>query len=132
MVKNIILLFTLLSASIFVNAQTDTLKCKEYFEHYDTLLGENLIVIWETPPILKKYSQKDISNIKEFAREQINFDYTLLDMIIDTRGVPVCFRFKQEIKLETKEKLIDKLKMLRFSPALNKDKEVESIYTLKL
>ena len=132
MVKVIVLLFALLSMSIFVNAQTDTLECKEYFTHYDTLLGESLIVIWETPPVLKKCSQKDINNLKEFAREQINYEYILVDMIIDTGGVPVCFRFKQEVKKEIKKTLIDKLKLLRFTPALNKDKKVESIYTLKL
>lgn len=131
MVKDIVLFFAL-STSIFVNAQTDSLKCEESFTHYDTLLGENLIVIWETPPILKKCSQKDVSKLKEFVKEQINYEHILVDMIIDSEGVPICFRFKQEIDSGIMAKLIDKLKLLRFKPALKRDKGVESIYTLKI
>ena len=41
------------------------------------------------------------------------------------------FRFKQEIEQVIRVKLTDKLKLLRFKPALIHDKRVESIYTIK-
>jgi hypothetical protein len=131
MVK-VILLLIALSTSIFVNAQTDSLKCGEFFTHYDTLMGENLIVIWETPPTLKKCSQIDLSILKEFVKEKTNYEHLFVDMIIDSEGVPICFRFKQEIDSRVMAKLIDKLKLLRFKPALKRDKGVGSIYTLKI
>ena len=53
-------------------------------------------------------------------------------MIIDSKGVPICFRFRQKIKTEIKTKLINNLKSLRFTPALNDRKVVKSIYTLKI
>lgn len=128
----IVALFCVLSTNILVNAQVDTLKCEESFTHYDTLLGENLIVIWETPPSLKECSQKDVDTLEEFVRKQTNYDYILIDMIIDSEGIPICFRFKQEIEPVIKVKLTDKLKLLRFKPALIQDKRVESIYTIKI
>ncbi len=131
MAKIVVLFFTL-SAGIFVNAQTDTLNCKESFAHFDALLGENLIVIWEAPSSLKKCSQKDMSKLKEFAKEQTKYEYILVDMIIDSEGIPICFRFNREIESEIKAKFIDKLKLFRFNPALQKGKGVESIYTLKI
>lgn len=131
MVK-IVMLFLALSTSIFVNAQTDTLICEGYFTHYDALFGENLIVIWETPPTLKRCFQKNVDKLKEYAREHINYEYILVDIIIDSEGIPICFRFKQEIELEIKAMFIDELKLLRFKPALQKKKGVESVYTLKI
>ena len=129
----IVALFCALSANILVNAQVDTLRCKEYFTHYETLFGENLIVIWETPPLLKECSQKNIDELEKFVREQTSYEYILVNMIIDSEGVPVCFRFGQEIESEIKTKLTDKLKLVRFKPALIRgDEKVESIYTLKI
>lgn len=131
MVKNLILFLTLLT-SILANAQTDTLKCEEHFAYYDTLLGEYLIILWETPPILQKYSQKEISNLKKFVEKLGRYEYILVDMLIDSKGVPICFRFKQEIETKIKSKFIAKLKLLRFKPAMRKNKGIESIYTLKI
>jgi hypothetical protein len=131
MVKTVALL-CILSTHILVNAQVDTLKCKEYFTYYDTLLGENLIVIWETPPVLKKCFQKDVDMLKEIVRKQTNCKYILIDMIIDSEGLPICFRFMQEIEPAIKTKLTDKLKSVRFKPALIRDKGVMSIYVLKI
>lgn len=128
----IVALFCVLSTNILVNAQVDTLKCEETFTHYDTLLGENLIVIWETPPSLKECSQKDVDTLEEFVRKHTNYEYILIDIIIDSEGVPICFRFKQEIEPVIKDKLTDKLKLLRFKPALIQDKRVMSIYTIKI
>ena len=116
MVK-IIALFCVLSINLLVNAQVDTLKCEESFTHYDTLLGENLIAIWETPPSLRK---------------QTSYECILVDMIIDSDGIPICFRFKQQIEPVIKAKLTDKLKLLRFKPAIIRNKRVESIYTIKI
>lgn len=127
-----IALFCVLSTSILANAQIDTLKCEEFFTHYDTLLGENLIVLWETPSSLKGCSQKVVDTLEDFARKQTNYKYILIDIIIDSEGVPICFRFRQEIEPVIKVKLTDKLRLLRFKPALIKDKRVESIYTLKI
>jgi hypothetical protein len=85
-----------------------------------------------SPPALKKCSQKDINKLKEFVREQINYEYILVGLIIDSEGIPICFRFKQEIESEMKAKLTDKLKLLRFKPALQRGKGVESIFTIKI
>lgn len=131
MVKTIAL-FCALSTSILVNAQVDTLKCEEAFSHYDTLLGENLIVIWETPPSLKECFQKDVDKLEEFARKQTDYESILVDMIINTDGIPICFRFKQQIEPMIKNKLTNELKLLRFKPALLQNKRVESIYTIKI
>ncbi len=131
MVK-VITLFFVLSASICANAQVDTVNCEDSFAHYDSLLGENLIVVWETPPSIKKCFQKDVSTLKDLVKKQTNYEYVLVDIIIDSKGKPICFRFKQEIKSEIKTMLIDKLKLLRFNPALQKGKGIESIYTLKI
>ncbi len=131
MVK-IVALFCVLSTNFLANTQVDTIKCEESFTHLDTLLGENLIVIWETPPSLKECSQKDLVMLEEFARNQINYEYIFIDMIIDSEGVPICFRFKQEIEQINRVKITDKLKLLRFNPALIQDKRLESIYTIKI
>ena len=131
MVK-IIALICVLSINLLVNAQVDTLKCEESFTHYDTLLGENLIVIWETPPSLKECSGQDVDRLKEFARKQTSNECILVDMIIDSDGIPICFRFKQQIEPVIKAKLTDKLKLLRFKPAIIRNKRVESIYTIKI
>lgn len=131
MVKFIVLFFTL-STCITANAQVDTLKCKCRFTRYDKLLGENLIVLWETPPALKECSQKDVNSLKESVRDKLNYDYILVDIIVDSEGIPICFRFKQDIKSEFRAKLIEKLKLLRFKPALVKGNAVESIYTIKI
>ena len=131
MVKNIVLILTLF-ASTLANAQTDAYKCEEYFAHYDTLLGENLIVIWETPPILKKCSHKEIGKLEKLVSKQESYEYILADMIIDSEGVPICFRFKQEVETKIKSELIEKLKLLRFKPAMRDGKRVESIYTIKI
>lgn len=130
MVK-IVILFCILS-TILANAQVDTLKCEESFAYYDTLLGDTPIVIWESPPSLKECSQKEIDTLKEFARKHANYEYILIDMIIDSEGVPICFRFKQGIGPMIRAKFTDKLKLLRFNPALIRDKRVESIYTLRI
>lgn len=130
MVKFIALFCTL--STLLANAQVDTLKCEESFAYYDTLLGDTPIVMWESPPSLKKCSQKEINTLKEFARKHTNYEELLIDMIIDSEGVPICFRFKQGIEPVIKDKFTDKLKLLRFNPALIRNKRVESIYTLRI
>lgn len=131
MVKIIVLILTLF-ASTFVIAQTDANKCEENFAHYDTLLGENLIVIWETPPILKECSGKELGKLEKLVSKLERYEYILADLIIDSEGVPICFRFKPEVEKKTKSELIEKLKLLRFEPAMREGKGVESIYTIKI
>ena len=131
MVK-IIALFCVLSINLLVNAQVDTLKCEESCTHYDTLLAENLIAIWVTPPSLKECCGQDVDRLKEFARKQTSYECILVDMIIDSDGIPIWFRFKQQIEPVIKAKLTDKLKLLRFKPAIIRNKRVESIYTIKI
>ncbi len=131
MVKFIMFLL-FLSMSLFANGQTDTLKCKEYFAYYEALLGEGVISIWERTPILKESSQKHIYNLKKITKKQTNYEYIFISMIIDIEGIPVCFRFEQEVEMEIKDVIIAELKLLRFIPALSGNKEVESIYTLKI
>ncbi len=131
MVK-VILLFFILSTSIFVNAQTDSFKCGEFFTHYDTLMGENLIVIWETPPTLKKCSQKNVRALKELVKKHTHYSCVIVEMIINHRGKPICFRFKPKLREKIKEIFVEELKKLDFKPAKQGEKEIESIYMFRI
>jgi len=127
----IIVLFFVLFTCVQINIQSqDTLNCEKVFRYYDDLLSDKLIFIWETPPSLKKCSNKIIEYLnKEIS--QLGLETIMVNMIIDTAGTPRCFRINQQLKLETKRVIIDKLKQLKFNPALQREKPVESIYTLK-
>lgn len=133
--KTMVRIVTLLLV-LFVNgqmsAQTDALNCEDSFEYYDRLLGENLIVVWDTPPSIKKCSQKNINTLRELMEKHINKEYALVDIIIDSKGRPKCYRFHQKLKPENRAILIDELQKLGFKPAQQKGEGVESIYTLKI
>ena len=81
---------------------------------------------------LNQYGVHRMLTLKEFARKQTSYECILVDMIIDSDGIPICFRFKQQIEPVIKAKLTDKLKLLRFKPAIIRNKRVESIYTIKI
>jgi hypothetical protein len=53
-------------------------------------------------------------------------------LIINPKGAPICFRFKQKLRPEIKAIFIEELKKLHFKPAKQKEKEVESIYMLRI
>lgn len=131
MVKIIISLL-ILFVSIQVSGQTDTLSCEDSFEYYDTTLGEKLIVIWDTPPSIKKCSLKNVETLRRITKDFTNKEYILVDMIIDSIGKPKCYRFHQKLKPANKAIFVDELKKLRFKPAQQKGKGIESIYTLKI
>ena len=67
-------MFCVLSTNFLTNAKLDTIICDEYFNNIDTLLGKNLIVIWDTPPSLKECSQKNVDKLEKIARKQINYE----------------------------------------------------------
>jgi hypothetical protein len=131
MVRAIVLFFILFTC-IQINVQSqDTLNCEKAFKYYEDLFSDKVIFIWDTAPSIKKCSNKNIESLhKEIS--QLGLETVIVSMIIDTTGTPKCFRINQSIKTETKRVIIDKLKQLKFNPALQKKKPVESIYTLKL
>ncbi|MEN8251421.1 MAG: hypothetical protein ABFS32_21015, partial [Bacteroidota bacterium] len=64
--------------------------------------------------------------------KQIGLQSIVVNMIIDTMGVPVCFRFIQELEPETEKLIIKDLKQVQFNPALQAGEGTESIYTLRI
>lgn len=131
MVRICMLIFVIISC-FQGKAQThDTLNCEKTFKFYDELLGEELIVIWETPPSIKECSNETVSCLRNKTK-QIGLQSIVVNMIIDTTGVPVCFKFNQELEPETEKLIIRKLKQVRFNPALQKGRGTESIYTLRI
>lgn len=125
------MLFLMAILCTHVIAQSDTLYCKESFEYYDSIQSNKLIVIWDIPPSVEECSQKDIVLLNDLVKEA-GIEYIIVDMIIDSLGRPVCFRIAPKLEPDLRNILIEKLRLLRFTPALQKGKEVESTYTLKL
>jgi len=128
----IIILFFALFANLQATAQTETSNCKQAFEHYDKLLGENLIFVWETPPSIKKCSHKSINVLSDLVTKHTNYEYIIVSIIIDSTGTPICFKFEPKVDSEIKIMFEEKLKQLNFNPALQREKGVESIYTIKI
>lgn len=131
MVK-IFALFCVLSTNFQAEAQVDTINCEKYFTYFDTLFRQYIFTLWQIPPSLKESSKKDLDMIKVWVREQTNYDYIIVNMIIGPEGIPICFRFRQEIEQVIRVKLTDQLKLLRFNPASNFGRRVVSIYLIKL
>ena len=70
--------------------------------------------------------------VKKKTDDTEGLQYILVTMIIDSDGIPNCLKFRPELESVIKKKFSDQLKLLRFKPALQKGKKVESIYTLKI
>lgn len=128
----VFILTLMLFVNPFVNAQTDTLDCDKSFKYYDNLLGENLIVVWDTPPSIKKCSQKNVRALKELVKKHTHYSCVIVEMIINHRGKPICFRFKPKLREKIKEIFIEELKKLDFKPAKQGEKEIESIYMFRI
>lgn len=131
MVKYYLLLFTLF-VCLQLNAQNqDTLNCVETFKYYEDLLSDKVIFIWDTAPALKECTNKYLELVKNDVK-QLNMESIAISVIIDSIGIPRCFKFYHEIDNDIKQTLLDNLKKIRFTSARQKGKAVESIYTFKI
>ena len=131
MVKYYALLFKLFVCIQVCAQNQDTINCDKTFKYYEDLLSDKLITIWETAPSLKECSNKHIELLKSEIK-RIEPKSIFVSIIIDTIGIPRCFKFYQELNADMKQKFIDGLKQIRFNPAIQKGNTVESIYTLKI
>jgi hypothetical protein len=131
MVKFYLLLYALFTFSLS-NAQVqDTLNCEKIFRYYENLLSDKVIFIWDTAPSLKKCSYEQLELLKKEAKN-LKLEPVFIAVIIDSDGIPVCFKFYQRIASDKKQFLIDRLEKFRFNPAFQEGKAVESFYTFKI
>jgi len=126
------LLFCALFTFSLSNAQVqDTLNCEKIFRYYENLLSDKVIFIWETAPCLKKCSYEQLELLKRDMKN-LELKPIFIAVIIDSDGIPICFKFYQKIASDKKQILIDRLEKFRFTPAFQKGKAVESMYTFKI
>ncbi len=118
--------------TLLMSKQVDTLECEKYFEYYESLLEDRVIIIWETPPSINIYSQEKINVIQSIIKTYTCYEYLVVRLIIDPEGVPICYRFNEKLRPDIKKRLIDKLRELRFNPAQQRGRGVISIYSLIL
>ena len=126
------LLFIVLFAGVKVIAQTDTLECEKYFNHFDNVQQDQLIFLWEEAPTLKEFSYQNIDNTKKIVAENTSLENVFASIIIDSNGIPICFRFYPQLTLDIEGLIKEELMSIRFNPALQRGKGVKSIYTLKI
>ncbi len=131
--KNLIIILILLFTASFLQAQDtitfpkkntirykdlDSLDCDQIRAYFNRLY-ENVqsIILWDSAPVLKEDSKKYIKAINKFVREETKYAHIYVFFIINSKGIPTCFEFGESIEEEIKNKLLNKVKLLRFYPA---------------
>lgn len=104
----------------------DTLSCEKKIDRYEKLSSEYLIMMWEKYPVITKCSWHYKFIIEEQLKKLGYKEFIILSMIIDKTGVPICVKVDTKMKLVDKQYLIMEVKKLKFEPAEQNGKPVES------
>ena len=127
MVKYLIISVLFIGLTINVQAQTiDTFRNEKKIEYYEKLFSEYLVVMWERMPVLTNCSWKQKFVIEEQLKKLGYNEFIILSIIIDKTGIPIYIKVDTKMKPEDKQYLIKEVEKLRFNPAIQNGKPVES------
>lgn len=132
MVRNIFLLIVFIASTLNLRAQVnDSISCDTQFRHFNSVMNEKLIIMWDEAPSIQQSSKELIVSIRD-SINKLGIQPFIVEIIVDSIGSPLCVRFLGGgLKADDKSALKQKLKKIRFNPAIQNNHKVKSIYILK-
>lgn len=115
--------------------QHDSIDCLDEFKSLSvSIKGEQIVTYWTEAPVIKKESKRNLELICEQIdmSNYVHSDVYIL-LLINEEGIPYCcsiVKGGEFIKDKYKMQILNLCKLLRFTPAKSKYKNVKSSYTL--
>ena len=92
--------------------------CDSVYAHFEELMSNQLIMLWETPPDFKEHT--DVYKIRMLLTRY----NCAVKLVVDTLDTPKCIKFLPEIDPFVAESIINEIKECNFSAASVRNKIV--------
>ncbi len=101
--------------------------CDSVYAHFEELMSNQLIMLWETPPDFKEHT--DVYKIRMLLTRY----NCAVKLVVDTLDTPKCIKFLPEIDPFVAESIINEIKECNFSAASVRNKKVVApLYVVRL